>query len=239
MDEGLGQTCGGQSMMRSGPLLFLGVFFAMATSWLGGVFYPTAQLGGAKQVALDNGLYPSQRPGLAAQGAEVYRANGCYVCHSQSVAQPGFGSDQERGWGRRRTVAEDYLWDRPVMLGEARNGPDLTNVGARETNAVPYLVHLFNPQAVVAGSMMPAYRYLFEVRRISGGVASADALPVAKGAVEDGFEVVPRPEAIQLAAYLMSLHSEEWLYEVPPPPKPAAAEDAGTNAPPAAAAPNK
>jgi hypothetical protein len=36
-----------------------------------------------------------------------------------------FGADLARGWGRRRTVARDYLRDQPVMLGTVRFGPDL------------------------------------------------------------------------------------------------------------------
>ncbi len=46
------------------------------------------------------------------------------------------GSDIGRGWGGgakpaqgRRTVARDYIYDDPVVLGVARNGPDLANAG--------------------------------------------------------------------------------------------------------------
>jgi hypothetical protein len=129
--------------------------------------------------------YPSARPGLARQGLDVYRANGCASCHSQQVRQtdtvcdvvltdPGtnraalkvalqklnldanlgalpktllrgvekeradhaiadlktasakvelwvvpVGPDITQGWGKRRSVAEDFLYDSPVML--ARN----------------------------------------------------------------------------------------------------------------------
>jgi cytochrome c oxidase cbb3-type subunit 2 len=207
-------------MMNSGPLLFLGVFFTMSVSWLGMIFFPVAQLGGAQQAATDTGLYPSRRPGLAAQGAEVYRANGCYVCHSQQVSHPGYGGDAERGWGRRRTVAQDYIWDNPVMLGDARIGPDLANAGLRETNLVAILAHIYNPKTASPSSLMPGYPYLFENRRIEGA-ASPEALPLAgPHAPAQGYEIVPKPQALQLAAYLVSLRSEEWLFETPAPPKP-------------------
>jgi cytochrome c oxidase cbb3-type subunit 2 len=222
-------------MMNSGPLLFLGILFTMATSWLGMIFFPMAQLGGSEQVATDNGFYPQQRPGAAAQGAEVYRANGCYLCHSQQVDQDGYGADPARGWGRRRTIGQDYLWDNPVMLGETRIGPDLANIGGRQTNSLPLLVHLFNPKAATPGSTMPAYPYLFEKRQVDGS-PSSDALPLTGNyKTEDGYEIVPRPAALQLVAYLESLHSEEWLFEVPNPTPPKKKKVTGTNAPPSGA----
>ena len=75
--------------MKHGPLIFLGVFFTLATSWCGLIFAPQLQLGSQQPVKLEatGQLYPPARPGLAQQGAEVYRANGCVYCHSQQVRQ--------------------------------------------------------------------------------------------------------------------------------------------------------
>src|SRR5450631_4032164 len=128
--------------MNSGPLVFLGSFFALALSWLGFVLAPQLQIGGQQQVAatVTGDLYPQMRPGLARQGEQVYRANGCFYCHSEQVRPKGFGADYERQWGARKgivqSVDQDYLYDLPVMLGNQRVGPDLANIGARETNAV-------------------------------------------------------------------------------------------------------
>ena len=33
-----------------------------------------------------------------------------------------------------QSVDQDYLYDRPVMLGSQRVGPDLANIGRRQTN---------------------------------------------------------------------------------------------------------
>ena len=41
------------------------------------------------------------------------------------------GSDIERKWGKRRSAPRDYIFDRPVLLGKMRMGPDLANVGKR------------------------------------------------------------------------------------------------------------
>jgi cytochrome c oxidase cbb3-type subunit II len=61
---------------------------------------------------------------------------------------------------------------------------------------------------------MPAYRFLYEKRRVSGERA-ADALPVGEGdGVPEGWEVVPTYDAKCLVAYLMSLDQSHALQEV-------------------------
>jgi cbb3-type cytochrome oxidase cytochrome c subunit len=125
------------------------------------------------------------------------------------------GADISRGWGIRRSVAADYLYDYPVQLGSLRAGPDLANIGARDPDLNWQLVHLYAPQALVKGSVMPPFRFLFEVRKIAPGDApSPDALKFPKDfAPPADCEVVPKPEAKQLAAYLLSLRQDAPLYE--------------------------
>ncbi len=212
--------------MNSTPLLFFGILVALAASWWGMLVAPTLQLGDAPTV-LSKELgqhYPANRPGLAQQGAEVYRSEGCNTCHSQVVRPEGFGTDLARGWGKRRTVAQDYLRDTPVMLGSVRIGPDLSNIGYRmgagDTNAQPVMVayhlkHLYHPRTVAAGSVMPAYPYLFELRPIRG-TPSPQALKLeGTYAPPAGFEVVPMPAATALVAYLLSLKAGVSLAEAP------------------------
>lgn len=149
-------------------------------------------------------------------------------------AQPVFiptGSDIGRGWGPRQSVAQDYLRDYPVQIGNSRLGPDLSNIGARRPDADWHLRHLYHPHTEVKGSMMPAYQYLFEKRKI-GREPSPDALQLPAEFVEKGYEIVPKPEARQLVAYLLSLRVNTALFEAPLPQlasPPAAAAD--TNAP--------
>jgi cytochrome c oxidase cbb3-type subunit 2 len=211
--------------MNSTPLIFFGILLGLASSWWGMVVAPKLQLGGSQTVEARNvGQYPPRRPGTAQQGAEVYRAEGCNTCHSQLVRPEGFGYDLALGWGPRRTVAQDYLHDDPVMLGTVRVGPDLANIGLRmgagDSNAQPTMVayhlkHLYHPRTVIPGSVMPAYPYLFEKRRIHGA-PSAHALNLeGEFAPEEGYEIVPRREARLLVDYLLSLRSIVSLAEAP------------------------
>ncbi|MGO8674602.1 MAG: cbb3-type cytochrome c oxidase subunit II [Limisphaerales bacterium] len=274
--------------MNYGPLLFLAAFFALAGSWFGFVLTPQAQIGQLQQTNMLGAptLYPQARPGLARQGLDVYRANGCADCHSQQVRQsatvcdvllsaagtnapavvsallqlkPGLseadarqwlsalqqpvlqgvkpaeaddavkllkgagakasvsivpvGPDIARGWGKRRTVARDFLYDYPVALGSQRIGPDLANVSVRQPDAAWHLRHLYAPQLEVKGSAMPPYRFLFEKRNN---------------------EIVPKPEAVALVAYLLSLRADAPLFEAPLAAASAPAAPGATNAPPEA-----
>ena len=78
---------------------------------------------------------------------------------------------------------------------------------------------------------MPSYRFLYDMRRISGE-PSADALKLTDAtALPDGFEVVPTYEAKCLVAYLMSLNQSHPLKEVKSAAAPPAAKGAASPVP--------
>ncbi len=75
-------------------------------------------------------------------------------------------------------------------------------------------LHLYSPRTLNLDSNMPAFRFLYEKRRISGQ-RSVDALNLTgEEAPPAGFEVVPTYEAKCLVAYLMSLDQSHALKEV-------------------------
>jgi len=220
--------------------IVLGVSLILAASWFGLVFAPQLQLGGQGLVAVDvtGQEYPPAPTGAGRRGAAVYRACGCVHCHTQQVRPAGEGSDLARGWGRRRTVARDYLRDEPVLAGSVRLGPDLANLGARETNTVTLLLKLYDARIAAPGSTMPPFRWLFSERLVRpGATPSPAALPLpAALAPPAGREVVPSADALALVRYLQSRRAEALFYEVFPPAviRPAAnsgAPGAATNAP--------
>lgn len=272
--------------------LILGILGTFAFSWVGLTMIPNAQIGHLDpQVDEDgNDPYPAPKSGLAERGRQVYAANGCVYCHSQQVRADYAASDIDRKWGDRRSAPRDYLFERPVLLGKSRMGPDLSNIGKRapveeaEPPAAPATAaaaspvaapvsspapaapaavasaattanvpksaaggapppysaawhhrHLYAPRSFAQHSNMPAYRFLYEKRKISGQPA-ADALKLPeKIAPQEGWEIVPTYEAKCLVAYLMSLDQSHSLNEVkttavaaapaavPPAPAPGAA----------------
>ena len=171
--------------MNSGPLLFLGLFAAMVCSWLGFIMEPQLQIGNLSQtntVVVGDAMpqtYPLAPSGVAHQGAEVYKANGCSACHTQFVRPPSLGPDIANKWGVRRSVAPDYLFADPVLLGSQRIGPDLANFG-RRADMTQILMRLYNPRSLVKESVMPSYRFLFETKKIEGA-PSPDAVSFPEG----------------------------------------------------------
>lgn len=276
--------------------LFLGIFGTFAFSWAGLVLIPHYQIGHLEpQVDEDgNDPYPAPKSGMADRGRQIYAANGCVYCHSQQVRDNYAATDIERKWGERRSAPRDYLFERPVVLGKMRLGPDLSNIGKRApveaatpTPAVPaapqaspaanpasaaspptppvaasatpatspasasaspaapaaspspaanaataaattsapndtpaaytaawHHRHLYSPRSLVLDSNMPAYRFLYEKRRI-GGERAADALKLGEAdAIPEGWELVPTYDAKCLVAYLMSLDQSHPLNEL-------------------------
>ncbi len=213
--------------MKNLPLLFLGIFFTLAFSWMGLIWAGNYQLGSLEVTTetLDeegnpvagDPLFPYQPVGLAQQGKLVYMREGCMYCHSQQARPQGFGADYERGWGPRQSVPRDYILQDRVLLGTMRTGPDLAHVGGRPLTADWHHQHLFNPQITSEGSVMPPFAYLYEVREIDGDphpraiAISADS-PYAP---PSGYEVLPTRDAEALVAYLLSLKLDYSLPEAP------------------------
>lgn len=325
--------------------LLLGIFGTLAFSWVGLAYIPNLQIGHLDPQMEEDGsdAYPLPKSGMAERGRRIYIANGCFYCHSQQLRADYAGADLDRErdagasprpkWGDRRSAPRDYIFDRPVVVGKMRLGPDLANLGkaapsedqnpivspspaaspaapggaspaqpsapnaaasataaaqkpaaspgnspiagspapsapannsqnpataaapaapAPAANASPaatpaeiaspsgsprayteawHHLHLYSPRAVNIDSSMPAYKFLYEKRRI-GGEISADALKLkGEEAPRDDWEIVPSYDAKCLVAYLMSLDQSHALKEVK-----SAAPAAATSSPPAAPA---
>jgi cytochrome c oxidase cbb3-type subunit 2 len=140
------------------------------------------------------------------RGREAYRAHACIACHSQQPSATGAGVlDASRGWGRA-SVAGDYFYDDPPLLGSMRTGPDLLNIGARQPSQDWHLGHLFQPRAYTPGSNMPAYRFLFEIKTPDQVAEGERVVHLPPGVAQEGKVVVATPEALDLVAYLISLN---------------------------------
>ena len=285
--------------------LFLGLFGTFMFSWVGLTVIPNWQIGGLDPQIKDEGadIYPMPQSGMAQRGLQVFNANGCVYCHSRWVRPDYAASDIDRKWGDRRSAPRDYLFERPVLLGKMRTGPDLTNIGQRapqeEENAAPagsaspgaspaagaapapsaspaaaaggspavaaagqkapatsasgspapagspgaavtpataaasagsenkpneapiysaawHHRHLYSPRSVILDSVMPAYRFLYDKRPITGQ-GSANALNLTgPDAPPEGWEIVPTYDARCLVAFLMSSNQSHPLDETKP-----------------------
>lgn len=135
---------------------------------------------------------------LQVQGRAVYVANGCAYCHTQQVRP--LAQDQVFG---RPSAPGDFAYRTPPLAGSERTGPDLSNVGATKGSDVWQYIHLYNPRAVVAESIMPNFHFLFHV--LAQLPAGETAVPVPAAFAPPSGVVVPTPQARALVAYLLSL----------------------------------
>ena len=188
-------------------LLALGAFAIMASAICLLVVVPHTMLRTVKAP-------PELKPYTARQlaGREVYIANGCLYCHSQQVRDPAFTTDVDRGWGSRGSVPADYVYDRPHLMGTMRTGPDLINVGQRLPSEDWQLIHLYDPRAINAWSIMPGFPYLFDEKRAADVRPGERVVTIPGPRAPKGVVVVARPEAVALVDYLISLKRD---YPVP------------------------
>lgn len=143
---------------------------------------------------------PGAKPltALEARGRDIYVAEGCFYCHTQQVRPlPG---DSIFG---RPSAPGDYAYQTPELLGSERNGPDLTNVGVRQSSSVWQFIHLYEPRAVVPQSIMPAFPWLFRV--VDKAPGGEQAVPLPPTVAPRHGVVIPSADGKALVAYLLSL----------------------------------
>jgi cytochrome c oxidase cbb3-type subunit 2 len=177
--------------------LFGGALTMIAVATAALVALPYMQLHDVRPPA---GLHPYTTAQL--RGREVYIGEGCLYCHSQQPRDRSQAPDMERGWGRP-SVAGDYFYDKPHLLGTMRTGPDLFNIGARQPSADWHLGHLYEPRAYTPGSIMPGFPFLFEIKQQAEPGDRVVNLP--KGVGPANGAVVAKPAALDLVSYLLSL----------------------------------
>jgi cytochrome c oxidase cbb3-type subunit 2 len=178
--------------LLTGGMITLGI----ATSALVVIPYMTV-----RDVMPPDGLKPYTSAEL--RGRQVYISNGCVYCHTQQPRAKNFAPDTARGWGRA-SVAGDYAFDTPHLLGTMRTGPDLFNIGARQSSDQWHLGHLYQPRAYVPGSIMPSYPFLFEVKQKTDAGDLEVKLP--QGYAPPGQVIIANQNAKDLVAYLKSLN---------------------------------
>ncbi|WP_163377831.1 cbb3-type cytochrome c oxidase subunit II [Cyclobacterium sp. SYSU L10401] len=149
------------------------------------------------------------------KGLHIYVQENCMSCHTQQVRN----IEMDNTWGKRPSIPSDYyyskqrqdLWRQsPSLLGSERTGPDLTDVGQRQSGMEWHLLHLYNPRIVVKESIMPSYPWLFDLKEESKIRDTDHLVPVPQEFLNSSTKkVVASQKALNLVAYLQSLKQAE------------------------------
>jgi cytochrome c oxidase cbb3-type subunit 2 len=94
------------------------------------------------------------------RGRQVYISEGCINCHTQYVRP---NSPDVLLWGPVGSV-EQLHQQKPPLIGNRRQGPDLAEVGNRRS-PLWLKAHFFNPPEVSGVSIMPSFAFLFQDQR--------------------------------------------------------------------------
>lgn len=130
------------------------------------------------------------------RGRRVYIAEGCIHCHSQYVRPH---TADVAMWGPA-TPLDAIRSQEPPLIGNRRQGPDLSEVGARRS-PLWLRMHFTNPRDVSFLSPMPQYGYLFRNRRGADLIAYLSSLRDERH-WDDAAQWQPAPQAWQQAAAL-------------------------------------
>jgi cbb3-type cytochrome oxidase cytochrome c subunit len=95
-------------------------------------------------------------PSSIERGRQVYISEGCINCHSQYVRP---NTPDVLMWGPAESI-EELRSQHPPLIGNRRQGPDLSQVGGRRS-PLWLKAHFYNPREVSHASFMPSYAYLF------------------------------------------------------------------------------
>ena len=92
------------------------------------------------------------------RGRQIYMGNGCMYCHSQYVRPQDWTA---AGGAKAVRVAQagDYVYQKTMLLGTERTGPDLSQEGGVHPDDW-HRAHFKNPRYVSPNSIMPQFSYL-------------------------------------------------------------------------------
>lgn len=167
---------------------------------------PAYQMQSVKPLPTMKDMTKEERHGLG-----TYVSENCAACHTQQVRN----IEMDNVWGNRPSMPSDYYYSKqrmdffrqsPSLLGSERTGPDLTNIGKRQSGKEWHLLHLYNPRIVVKESIMPSYPWLF-IEKDSSQINKKDVIvPIPDKYLKNkGMKIVATQKALNLVAYLQSL----------------------------------
>jgi len=170
------------------------------TMGLVGAIIAVASVGGLVEIAplftieetveIPDDLRPHTPLELA--GREIFIREGCYACHSQMIRSLADEIDRYGPY----SLASESAYDRPMLWGSKRTGPDLARLGGKYSDAW-HVAHLIDPRSVIPISIMPAYPWL--MRPLDTSLAEPNLITLARLGVPYSEAMIGNAKADMLA----------------------------------------
>ena len=135
-------------MKMTPTAIIFGSLFILAAVVFVVVYYPNTTM----QMAPSDIF--RERTAAEQAGRDIYIANGCVYCHSQSIRSIDWGHGAER-----IAQAGDYVQDSPILLGSQRTGVDLSQEGGEHPDDW-HIAHFINPRFTRPHSIMPPFAWM-------------------------------------------------------------------------------
>ncbi|MCP5468880.1 MAG: cbb3-type cytochrome c oxidase subunit II [Chlamydiales bacterium] len=104
------------------------------------------------------------RKNLIEMGENIYRAEGCWYCHTdqtrtlvQDVVLNGSAD-----FPAPPSSANEYIYQKVTFPGTRRIGPDLSRVGIKRPHRDWHMSHFWSPTSESRGSIMPSFGHFFD-----------------------------------------------------------------------------
>lgn len=117
---------------------------------------------------------PDARPLSVAEehGRAIYASNGCWYCHSQYLRPQDWTGVKSFETLGRVAQAGDFSYQKTMLLGSERTGPDLSQEGGAHPDDW-HVAHFYNPRYTSVKSIMPQFSFWYE-----NGQPTGEALDV-------------------------------------------------------------
>ena len=148
---------------------------------------------------------------LELHGRDIYIREGCVTCHTQMIRP--FRSEVLRydPNNMEYSKAGEFVYDHPFLWGSKRTGPDLHRVGKKYGDSWHYN-HMYDPQSMSPGSIMPRYPWLFTQQvDMEQTQSMINALRTIGVPYEDGYEFIANDDLIKQAEVIVDNLAKEGI----------------------------
>ncbi|MCG8319570.1 MAG: cytochrome-c oxidase, cbb3-type subunit I [Cytophagales bacterium] len=148
---------------------------------------------------------------LELHGRDIYIREGCVTCHTQMIRP--FRSEVLRydPNNMEYSKAGEFVYDHPFLWGSKRTGPDLHRVGKKYGDSWHYN-HMYDPQSMSPGSIMPRYPWLFTQQVDMDQTKSMiNALRTIGVPYQEGYEQIANEDLVKQAEIIVNNLAKEGI----------------------------